>query len=114
MKHSYVSSAEDADKFSEPSNTKDILSEFAAHVACFWGMWIPTIPKHKQTDAWHCEVEDLPLVHFNVSMQRFSVHEVITLHFMTSTAHWNFCLIWGKQGDDPLCTQQHMQVNSLG
>ena len=45
----------------EPSNTKDILSDFAAHVACFWGMWIPTISKHKQTDAWHFKVEDLPL-----------------------------------------------------
>ncbi len=41
--------------------SKDILSEFAAHVACFWGMWIPTISKHQQTDAWHFKVEDLPL-----------------------------------------------------
>lgn len=106
MKHSYISSAEDADKFSEPSNTKDILSEFAAHVASFWGMWIPTIHKHKQTDAWHCD-DDLPLVR----MQRFSVHEVTTLHDIHGI-HWN-SLIWGKQGDDPLCTQQHMQVNSL-
>lgn len=89
MKHSYVSSAEDADKFSEPSNTKDILSEFAAHVACFWGMWIPTIPEHKQTDAWHCEVEDLPLVHFDV-------HEVTTLHFMTSTSHIE-TFVWSEE-----------------